>query len=96
MVRAPRAEDLAKVAKTGATVVSGAKLIKTIIGCVVFIVIFIFLMFVGLPLYIGIPAVLFIILIVVLQAVRFKRISSADMTSKSQVSPQTQEASQAS
>ena len=72
-----RAETIADVAKTGGTIVSSFSLAKSIFVCGLFAILLIVAMSQGLPLYIGLPFIAFLILILVLNAIRVKRIASA-------------------
>lgn len=74
-----RSEKIAKTAKTGGVVLNVFSLIKMIGGGGLIILVLIYFMFKGLPWYIGIPFIAFIVLMVVLQIIRIKRIHSTKL-----------------
>ena len=71
------AERIANVAQTGAVAFNAYKLFKMAIGMIIIVAVFVILMLSGLPWYIGLPAIAFVVLIFVLQVISLKRIASA-------------------
>lgn len=71
-----RSEQIAELAKTGHTAINAFSLIKTIGAAIVGSIVIIFFIALGLKWYIGVPFILFLIAMVVLQIIRLKRISS--------------------
>ena len=69
--------DIKQVAKTGGTVVGVFQLIKLIGGAIVAIVLSIIMLLIGVPWYFVVPFLIFVIVIIVLQIIKIKRIATA-------------------
>lgn len=79
MPQSTRSEKIAELAKTGHTAINAFSLVKTIGAAVVGSIVIIFFMTLGLPWYIGMLFILFLIGMVVLQIIKLKRISSVKL-----------------
>lgn len=79
MPQGTRSEKIAEIAKTGHTAINVFSLIKVIGVTIVVSIIAIIFMIAGLPWYIGMFMILFMVGMVILQIIRLKRISSTKL-----------------
>ncbi len=72
----PRSEIIANVAK-GAGIFASIRQLASSLLLLIFIIIFVFLMMNGLPLYIGLPAIAILLIFMILSIIQIKRVASA-------------------